>query len=142
MKTTRLFGQIMLMAALGAATLTTPTPASAHPSPAHTINGSGMAGANPVTVLSANQLTDTGVVLIGSTTVALSCVEVIPSGPTTHLAGMYGTGGGLAWTITIRQSSAGDYLIVNNAPWAPPTNANMCGIGNVGATGLGAFTII
>lgn len=135
------FAKIVTAATLASAALI-PATGQAHPGPAHTINGSGTAGLNSVTVTGASQLTDTGTVLIGMTTVTLSCVEVISSGPTTHLVGMYGTGGGLQWTITIRQSSVGDYLIVNNAPTANPTNANLCAIGNVGASGLGTFLVV
>ncbi|HEX9696497.1 MAG TPA: hypothetical protein VGB64_09330 [Actinomycetota bacterium] len=141
MTSARTFAKAAALAALAVATMV-PATSSAHPGPAHTINGWGMAGIDPVTVIGADQMLDTGTVMVGSTTITLSCVEVIASGPTTHLVGMFGTGGFTKWTITIRQSAAGDYLIVNNLPIATPTNANMCGIGNVGATGTGLFAVV
>ncbi|HVL90159.1 MAG TPA: hypothetical protein VM841_08000 [Actinomycetota bacterium] len=138
----RIFGSTLVMAALAAAALV-PATSSAHVGPAHMIYGFGTAGANSVVVNGANQALDSGTAFVGSTVVTLSCVEVIASGPTTHLAAMYGTGGGLRWTILVRQSAAGDFLVVNNVPTtSAPADANLCGIGNPGATGAGTFWII
>lgn len=113
----------LIVVALSALALVAPS-AQALPSTSHTITqiGTVTTGGFTVSGLSASELGQSGTVVINGTTVTISCVSVLPSGPGLHLAGMFGVDvSGLGWYILVRQPTpVTGVVLVSNNPGATP----------------------
>lgn len=133
MKRTKFFAAAALAAVLAVLSFGS---AQAIPSGAHTVNGAGVAGPFTLVGLTASEASQTGSVLVNGTPFTISCVFVMVSGPGLHYATMFATGGGMALSISVRESAAADTLLV-----APPSASGSCGSGNAGALGTGIFLI-